>query len=360
MKTIIIFILSSMFSFGQNLVPNSSFELAKSDPSESLSPTNNFTCEEWVSATKGTPDYYTSNRTGNFSAPSNFWGKREPNSGDSYIGITVNHAGQDMYEYLEVKLTQKLIKDNYYCFSLFISSADIPNYSTNELDYILSIDKFYQPTVGILEEVPNEKFIANKGFIESKNWNQISSCYKAKGGEEYLTFGVLNEKYKKFNVKNGPAPFTGMYFYIDDVSLTPITDMKECTCNELAIIKTHANSYDFALNKSIVLKNINFESKKAQLLPSSNNELNKLADYLKSNPTFKIEIIGYTDNTGKKNDNLTLSNLRAKAVADFLISTGVIKDRVAFKGLGSSSPIKPNNTEENRLLNRRVEFKIIK
>ncbi|HTA62105.1 MAG TPA: OmpA family protein [Bacteroidia bacterium] len=347
------------FAFGQNLVPNPSFELAKADPTESITTTNNFTCEEWGSATKGTPDYYTLKRTSNFSAPANFWGIRAPHFGDAYVGIAVNHVGLDMYEYLQVKLTQKLVKDNYYCFSLFISSADIPNFSTNELDYILSVDKPYQNTGGIFKQTSYEKFIATKGFIEPKSWNKISSCFKAKGDEEYLTFGVLNQKCKHFNLRNGVGAFTGMYFYIDDVSLTPIKDIKECKCNELTVIKTPENNYNLALNKPMVLKNINFENNKAQLVSSSSNELNKLASYLKSSPNFKIEIIGYTDNVGNEKDNLILSNSRAKSVADFLINAGIAKDRITFKGLGNSTPIKPNNTEENRLLNRRVEFKII-
>jgi len=356
--TIIYWLIFFNFAFGQNLVPNPSFELAKADPTENITATNNFTCEEWGTATKGTPDYYTLKRTSNFSAPANFWGIRAPHFGDAYVGIVVNHIGLDMYEYLQVKLTQKLVKDNYYCFSLFISSADIPNFSTNELDYILSVEKPYQNTGGILKQTPYEKFIATKGFIEPKSWNKISSCFKAKGDEEYLTFGVLNQKCKHFNLRNGAGTFTGMYFYIDDVSLTQIKDSKDCLCNELKVVKNAIDNYASALNKPMVLKNINFENNKAQLVPNSSNELNKLANYLKSSPNFKIEIIGYTDNIGNEKDNFVLSNSRAKSVADFLINTGIAKDRVTFKGAGSSSPIKSNDTEENRLLNRRVEFKI--
>ena len=170
----------------------------------------------------------------------------------------------------------------------------------------------------------------------------------------------MNEKYKRFGLKSRNAPFTGLYFYIDDISLIKINNTKECKCNELIYIQSLSANYELAVDKPMILKNINFESKKVQLLPSSNNELNKLADYLNSNPSLKIEIIGYTDNTGKEIDNVTLSNLRAKAVGDFLINRGVIKNRIRFMGMGSSSPIKPNDTEENRLLNRRVEFKIIK
>ena len=86
----------------------------------------------------------------------------------------------------------------------------------------------------------------------------------------------------------------------------------------------------------------------------------ELAKYLKSNPKFKIEIAGYTDNIGSEQSNLSLSYERAKAVADFLIKEKIPKNSIKFKGLGSKNPIKPNDTEDNRLINRRVEIKISK
>jgi outer membrane protein OmpA-like peptidoglycan-associated protein len=56
---------------------------------------------------------------------------------------------------------------------------------------------------------------------------------------------------------------------------------------------------------------------------------------------------------------MTLSELRAKAVVDYLISKGVDPDRLSYIGCGSTKPIAPNTTEEGRALNRRVEIKIL-
>ena|GEM_PF-4433765 len=111
--------------------------------------------------------------------------------------------------------------------------------------------------------------------------------------------------------------------------------------------------------KNIVLNNVFFNSDKSELLPASFAELDKLVSYLKTNSTSKIEISGYTDNTGVAEKNLTLSTARAKAVADYLTSKGISGTRVSYKGYGSANPIADNSTEENKKKNRRVEFKIV-
>lgn len=80
---------------------------------------------------------------------------------------------------------------------------------------------------------------------------------------------------------------------------------------------------------------------------------------LTDNPTIKVEISGHTDNTGKEPENLKLSNARAKAVVDFLISKNIAASRLTYKGYGSSKPIADNKTETGKAMNRRTECKII-
>jgi outer membrane protein OmpA-like peptidoglycan-associated protein len=112
------------------------------------------------------------------------------------------------------------------------------------------------------------------------------------------------------------------------------------------------------IGERIVLKNIQFESDKSILLPSSYAELNELVGYLKKNPNTKIEISGYTDNSGNEKQNKNLSQARAQSVADYLIQHGIVKTNINPVGYGSSKPIATNETEEGRQKNRRVEFLI--
>ncbi|MCS6820237.1 MAG: OmpA family protein [Microscillaceae bacterium] len=107
------------------------------------------------------------------------------------------------------------------------------------------------------------------------------------------------------------------------------------------------------------LNNIFFEYGKYTLQEKSKSELNELIQFMKDNPNVKGEISGHTDNIGNETANQQLSLNRAKAVFDYLTQNGIEAKRLTYKGYGSSKPDAPNDTEENRAKNRRIEFKII-
>ncbi len=109
----------------------------------------------------------------------------------------------------------------------------------------------------------------------------------------------------------------------------------------------------------VVLKNIFFETAKFDLKPESVTELDKLVQFLQVNPKVRIEVSGHTDNQGKKQENLTLSNNRAKAVYDYLVTNKIEASRITYKGYAETQPLVDNLTEANRAKNRRTEFKII-
>lgn len=112
-------------------------------------------------------------------------------------------------------------------------------------------------------------------------------------------------------------------------------------------------------NASMILKNIFFDINKFELKPASQAELDILVQLLTENPSVKIEIGGHTDNVGKPSDNLTLSNNRAKAVVNYLVSKNIPAQRLLAKGYGESKPIADNKTEEGKAQNRRTEMKVI-
>lgn len=125
-----------------------------------------------------------------------------------------------------------------------------------------------------------------------------------------------------------------------------------------------AITQDFALNpleigKSMRINNIFFERGKAVLLPHSAPELDRIAALMKEHPNMKVRIEGHTDGIGDPKQLLQLSWERATAVKDYLISQGIHIDRIEGKGYGKERPIAPNNSEENRQKNRRVELMIM-
>ena len=110
----------------------------------------------------------------------------------------------------------------------------------------------------------------------------------------------------------------------------------------------------------IVLRNIFFDVDKATLRPESVNELERLVEIMKNNPTLEIEISGHTDSDASDEHNLKLSDARAHAVLDYVKNKGVSEKRMVWKGYGESQPMAPNDTKENKQLNRRTEIKILK
>jgi len=109
-----------------------------------------------------------------------------------------------------------------------------------------------------------------------------------------------------------------------------------------------------------VLRNIYFDFDKATFQITSYDELNKIEQLMAVNDRIKVEISGHTDNIGKKNYNQWLSQKRANAVVAYLVNKGIDERRFIAKGYGESMPLATNDNEvDGRMLNRRVEFKII-
>jgi outer membrane protein OmpA-like peptidoglycan-associated protein len=99
-----------------------------------------------------------------------------------------------------------------------------------------------------------------------------------------------------------------------------------------------------------------FEVDKADLKPGAERTLNKLAEVLRNNPERTINIEGFTDSTGSDEYNRQLSERRAWAVRDALVSRGVNPERVQTRGYGENYPVASNETPAGRQMNRRVEI----
>ncbi|MEW8029481.1 MAG: OmpA family protein [Candidatus Thiodiazotropha sp.] len=109
----------------------------------------------------------------------------------------------------------------------------------------------------------------------------------------------------------------------------------------------------------IVLQNVLFELNSDKVGSEYTSTLDRIADSLKARPDIKsIEVIGHTDSTGSAAYNQSLSEKRAKAVADYLKAQGVNGALFTTKGMGESSPVADNSSAGGRAQNRRVELKL--
>lgn len=116
---------------------------------------------------------------------------------------------------------------------------------------------------------------------------------------------------------------------------------------------------DLAPGDALVLQNIQFEFNSSALTTDSQSGIQMLTDFLKRNPELKVELAGHTDDVGNAQYNLKLSAERAEVVRRALIDNGINENRLTAKGYGSTVPLVPNDSEENRALNRRTEMIVI-
>lgn len=111
--------------------------------------------------------------------------------------------------------------------------------------------------------------------------------------------------------------------------------------------------------QKVILENIFFDFDSYALNPKSDQEIREIYRFLSLNPQLKVRLEGHTDNQGTTAYNAELSRNRAQSVYQRLIDMGISSDRLEFKGLGSSKPLGPNDTEAQRALNRRTELHIL-
>jgi outer membrane protein OmpA-like peptidoglycan-associated protein len=109
----------------------------------------------------------------------------------------------------------------------------------------------------------------------------------------------------------------------------------------------------------VILKNVFFDTDKYDLQPQSQSELNKLVRLMEQNPSLSISIEGHTDNVGNENHNMALSENRAKSVYNYLISSGLSDNRLAYKGFGETRPVSENSTDIGKAQNRRTSFIVV-
>jgi len=195
-------------------------------------------------------------------------------------------------------------------------------------------------------------------FLKSASQTyKMHSWYRAE-----LTFNTSTNVTGKLYASNGTTLLNSITFEIPDLTPGGVSFRGyNCHVDEIRggskqVIED--TSFTPKLGVPLVLNNIVFEVNNSQLLSQSFVELNKLVAYLKRNPSYKINIVGYTDNIGSEEKNKSLSEARAKSVADYLVKCGIDKASINHQGLGSLKPIATNTTEEGRQRNRRVEFSV--
>jgi outer membrane protein OmpA-like peptidoglycan-associated protein len=264
------------------------------------------------------------NKDGSWSAPVN-------------LGYPINTAGNDVYFVLSADGKVG-----------FYSSEKEGGYGKQDL-YSIRMPESDEPNLALLKGTVKDKggkpIEANITITDNDSKETIAEYKSNSSTGEYMiplpsgkNYGITIEK-------------VGNLFYSENIYLGENDGYKE--------VRKDVKLEEARPGAKVILKNIFFSSGKYDLRPESTLELQRLVKLMKDNPNLKIEISGHTDNIGDPAANQKLSEQRAKAVVDFLISNGIDKSRLVAKGYGSTMPVESNETPEGRQANRRTEFKII-
>ncbi|MBZ0202920.1 MAG: OmpA family protein [Ignavibacteria bacterium] len=152
------------------------------------------------------------------------------------------------------------------------------------------------------------------------------------------------------------ADVKGFYSIVNYLDLTASKAFEQISTDMSVIsIEELKNS-----GKAIKIENIFFDSGKFELKDESHEALNLLYRFMHANPDVIVELNAHTDDVGSDHFNLELSGKRANSVVQYLIQIGIDISRLVPQGFGESQPVAPNDTEEGRALNRRVEFRVKK
>ena len=340
-------VCASAFSqkLGKNLIPNPGFEKRKNKSS------NIKNAIPWQGS--GTVDYYF--RTDKLDT-SRYKGAH---TGTSYAGLRF----QPKYrEYMYVRLAEPLEKNRTYHFKMYVRLSGRSTVTLKQLGVYFSEEEFKVGMQFDEQGIIDSTF--KKGISGTLNWIPIQGNYLANGGEKYIIIGNFKSKMIEDFVKRKRWEIFELreaYYYIDDVSLRrKITATDSLITSQIPESKPALVLPDtFVTGQVLEINNIQFQNGSAKLLKISHKALEELVRVLNDHPFMEIQISGHTDNQGNEVANKKLSKKRAKAVYDFLISEGAINP-MTYKGFGSSQPVLPNDTDENKAKNRRVEMVIIK
>ena len=337
--------------YDKNLVPNGSFENYKKKSSSIKQ------AIPWTE--KGSIDFYQNPLTNDTTV------QKGALTGNCYAGIRFQKRYK---EFLQVRLTEALHRGTSYDFEMKIRLAFWSNAVLKSFGVVFT-KAGYRGQGDVIKSFMIDSICKKGGFTNSLKWFTIKGVYKAEGGEKYITIGNFAAKVKKDMLRMNllKLGFKEAYYFIDDVSLKRRKEAEEKVAIEIIgpnLRKFEEDSVlkvkiDAKVGDKVVLNNIIFDNGKYYLLPESNQELNKLAQYLVRHPTMEIQINGHSDNGGLKWKNQKLSEQRAREVFIYLIKKGV-QNKMYFKGYGATQPIADNATDEGKAKNRRVEFEIIK
>jgi outer membrane protein OmpA-like peptidoglycan-associated protein len=332
---------------GENLVPNSSFEIHKNKTGiiKNAIP--------WEG--QGTVDYYLKPEK---TDTSRFKGAH---TGKCYAGLRFQ---PNYKEYMYVQLTEPLEKGKTYFFKMYVRLKGISTVTVKQLGVYFSDDDFKIGMSFDDEGVLDSTY--SKGLSGALGWIPIQGQYIAEGREKFIVIGNFKTKMKDDFVRLNKWDIFEMreaYYYIDDISVRKKISVDETagTTKKNEPLAVHTLPDNFTTGQIVEIKNIQFENGTAKLMKrSSVKGLDELVRVLNEHPFMEIQINSHIYNQRTESENKKLSKARAKVLYDYLLEQGIINPAF-YKGFGSASTIVQNDTNKVGTKNdEMLELMIIK
>lgn len=236
-------------------------------------------------------------------------------------------------------------EDGYYSYETF--EAD----QRRSIIYTFKVPESFRPQIvtnyvtGVVREKNSQRPLeASIELYDIAQNELVSLVYSDSISGEYLMVLPEGSQYALYVNKPGYLFESTAFNYIEKHKVDPV------------VIDFDLQPLD--KGASVVLNNIFFDFDSYEIRERSYTELRKIEKFLKKNPQIRIEIAGHTDNKGSEDYNMNLSRQRAKSVYDYLVNRGISTKQISYKGYGDTRPMVPNDSEENRQRNRRIEFVI--
>lgn len=260
--------------------------------------------------------------------------KSDPTTG--YYEVHIKHYGK-------TKIAAE--RPDYYDYS-----EDFTIERREELAFDLQKDIYLQPKAN---DIVIEGFVTN-----ASNKHPIITEVKVKSpsGKTKQAMSAKNGFYSMILPEPGTykiyAHKEGFLNKTDSITVT-VPKSKTAFKKDLAL-------ESIEIGKTVRINDIYFDFDRSTLRSESYEELDRVVAFFKENPTLIVEISGHTDDRGSDVYNMNLSQERAEAVMKYLIRKGIKEDRLSAQGYGETKPEVNNDTDENRQINRRVQFTILK
>ena len=347
---------------GENLVPNAGFEQFAATPIGWFYKGEHFTrvMRDWQAATAASPDVFGPKvRVPSAWAEKDF-GKQTPRAGRAMAGLTLYGCADGKphcREYVQVRLREPLVPGQTYEVAAHV--ARLPrSLVIDRLGFLFTGYAFDEPTDVRIDEQPQVE-IQQLMQVSPQQWLPLTGRFVAESPATHLTVGNFRTDANTRTARPAGDRSVGYaYYYLDDVVVRKVPPILDAP-----VLGTRSDDLEhvvWEVGSVVQLRNIFFDFDRAELLPRSSVELDKVLHLLRTHPGMVLEFSGHTDSRGDDAYNLDLSLRRARAVVDYLKARGIDAQRLRYRGAGSREPIAGNGTDAGRRLNRRVELAVVR